>query len=181
MDPIRPAPEIDIRTGLPILGNQGGTGYLSGPAIRPVTVQDIYEISRFVDVPFVGVGGVSSACDVVEIVMAGATCVGMVAASLLKGHSIVDRVAKEPRQLLAKLDVEDINIARWLTHREVLQFSTKYELRSRIDYDLCDCCKLCSKVCFVRAITDTGERVVANRKRFVSCALCASMCSAETV
>ena len=56
-----------------------------------------------------------------------------------------------------------------------------YELRSRIDYDLCSYCKLCSKVCFVRAITDTGERVVANRERCVGCGLCASVCPVEAI
>lgn len=63
MDSIGPALEIDIETGLPTLDSQEGTGYLSGTAIRPVTVKYIYEISRFVDVPVVGVGGVSSARD----------------------------------------------------------------------------------------------------------------------
>lgn len=181
MDSIGPVLEIDIRTGLPILGSQDGTGYLSGTAIRPVTVKYIYEISRFVDVPVVGVGGVGSARDVVEMVMAGATCVGMVAAPLLKGLGIFDRVAKDLRQLLTKLDVNDINAVRGLTHRKVQQSSMRYELRSRIDYDLCNYCKLCSKVCFVRAITDTGERVVANRERCVSCGLCASVCPVEAI
>lgn len=181
MDSIGPVLEIDIRTGLPILGSQDGTGYLSGTAIRPVTVKYIYEISRFVDVPVVGVGGVSSARDVVEMVMAGATCVGMVAAPLLKGLGVFDRVAEDLQQLLAKLDVSDVNTIRGLTHRKVQEQSMRYELRSQIDYDLCTYCKLCSKVCFVRAITDTAERVVANRERCVSCGLCASVCPVEAI
>ena len=119
MEPKRPVREIDIRTALPILGSQDGTGYLSGTAIRPVTVKYIYEISRFVDVPVVGVGGVSSARDVIEMVMAGVTCVSMVVAQLLKGLGTFDHVAKELHQLLAKLDMNDINIALGLTHRKV--------------------------------------------------------------
>ena len=181
MDSIGPALEIDIETGLPTLGSQDGTGYLSGTAIRPVTVKYIYEISRFVDVPVVGVGGVSNARDVVEMVMAGATCVGMVAAPLLKGLGVFDRVAANLRELLVKLGVNDINEIRGLAHRRLREFTMSYELRSQIDYDLCNYCKLCPMVCFVRAITDTGEKVVADRTRCVSCGLCASVCPVAAI
>jgi dihydroorotate dehydrogenase/Pyruvate/2-oxoacid:ferredoxin oxidoreductase delta subunit len=176
MDSIGPCLEVDINTGLPTLGSQDGTGYLSGTAIRPVTVKYIYEISRFVDIPVVGVGGVSSARDVIEMVMVGATCVGMVAAPLLRGLGIFDRLAADLRELLAKLGSADINALRGLTHRRLREFEMSYEQRSEIDYDLCNYCKLCSKVCFVRAITDTGEKVVSDRSRCLSCGLCASVC-----
>jgi dihydroorotate dehydrogenase (NAD+) catalytic subunit len=181
MDSIGPCLEVDIETGLPTLGSQDGTGYLSGTAIRPVTVKYIYEISRFVDVPVVAVGGVNSARDVAEMVMVGATCVGMVAAPLLKGLAVFDRVAADLRKLLAKLGVDDINALRGLTHRRLRGFEMSYEFRSRIDYDLCTYCKLCSKVCFVRAITDTGEKVVSDRSRCVSCGLCASVCPVSAI
>jgi dihydroorotate dehydrogenase (fumarate) len=181
MDSIGPVLEIDIETGMPTLGSQDGTGYLSGTAIRPVTVKYIYEISRFVDVPVVGVGGVSSARDVIEMVMVGATCVGMVAAPLLRGLGVFDRVAGDLRKLLAKLGVQDINAIRGLTHHRLREFSIDYERRSQIDYDLCNYCRLCAKVCFVRAITDTGERVLADRSRCVSCGLCASVCPVAAI
>ncbi|KPL20397.1 MAG: hypothetical protein AMJ93_12055 [Anaerolineae bacterium SM23_84] len=181
MDSIGPVLEIDIETGMPTLGSQDGTGYLSGTAIRPVTVKYIYEISRFVDVPVVGVGGVNSARDVVEMVMVGATCVGMVAAPLLRGLGVFDRVAGDLRKLLGKLGVQDINAIRGLTHRRLREFSINYDRRSQIDYDLCNYCRLCAKVCFVRAITDTGEKVLADRSRCVSCGLCASVCPVAAI
>jgi dihydroorotate dehydrogenase/NAD-dependent dihydropyrimidine dehydrogenase PreA subunit len=181
MDSIGPVLEIDINTGLPVLGSQDGTGYLSGMSIRPVTVKYIYEISRFVDLPVVGVGGVSNARDVVEMTMAGATIVGMVAAPLLKGLVVFDRVAADLRKLLAEMGIADIGQVRGLTHRRLRDFAMSYELRSHIDYDLCTYCKLCSKVCFVRAITDNGERVVSDRARCVSCGLCASVCPVEAI
>ena len=181
MDSIGPVLEIDIETGMPTLGSQDGTGYLSGTAIRPVTVKYIYEISRFVDVPVVGVGGVNSARDVVEMVMVGATCVGMVAAPLLRGLGVFDRVAGDLRKLLGKLGVQDINAIRGLTHRRLREFSINYDRRSQIDYDLCNYCRLCAKICFVRAITDTGEKVLADRSRCVSCGLCASVCPVAAI
>jgi len=176
MDSIGPALEVNIDTGMPTLGSQDGTGYLSGMAIRPVTVKYIYEIARFVNVPVVGVGGVSSARDVLEMTMVGATCVGMVAAPLLRGLEVFDRVAKELGQLLAERGINDISAVRGLTHRRLRDYRCQYELRSKIDHDLCNYCRLCAKVCFASAITDTGDKVVADRARCVSCGLCASVC-----
>lgn len=181
MDSIGPALEIDIHTGLPTLGSQDGTGYLSGMAIRPITVKYIHEIARLVNVPVVGVGGVSNARDVVEMLMVGATVVGLVAAPLLKGLEILDRIAEDLTKLLGSLGATDVAAVRGLTHRRLREFSMRYELRSQINYELCTYCKLCSKVCFVRAITDTGERVVTDRARCVSCGLCASVCPVSAI
>lgn len=64
---------IDVDVALPVLANV--TGGLSGPAIRPVGVRCAWELSGALDVPVVGVGGVTSARDVVEYLMAGASAV----------------------------------------------------------------------------------------------------------
>lgn len=64
---------IDVDVARPILANK--TGGLSGPAIRPVGVRCIYELAGRLDVPLVGVGGVTTARDVVEYLMAGAVAV----------------------------------------------------------------------------------------------------------
>lgn len=64
---------IDLRTGKPILAN--GTGGLSGPAIKPVAVRCVYQCARAVNIPIIGVGGISSAEDVLEFILAGASAV----------------------------------------------------------------------------------------------------------
>jgi dihydropyrimidine dehydrogenase (NAD+) subunit PreA len=85
-------------------------------------------------------------------------------------------VADDLRKLLSELGVDDVNALRGFTHRQVRDFQMRYALHSGIDYELCTYCKLCSKVCFVRAITDTGEKVLTDRSRCVGCGLCASIC-----
>jgi dihydroorotate dehydrogenase (NAD+) catalytic subunit len=64
---------IDINTRRPRLNY--GTGGLSGPAIRPIAVRMVYEVARAVDVPLIGMGGIASATDALEFIIAGATAV----------------------------------------------------------------------------------------------------------
>ena len=64
---------IDIYSRKPVLGNV--TGGLSGPAIKPVALYMVYEVSKIVDIPVIGCGGISTAADALEFIMAGATAV----------------------------------------------------------------------------------------------------------
>lgn len=64
---------IDLKTRRPALG--GVKGGLSGPAIKPVAVRIVYEVSQRVNVPVIGMGGIQSAADVLEFLMAGASAV----------------------------------------------------------------------------------------------------------
>ncbi len=74
------AMRIDLRTRKPILAN--AMGGLSGPAVFPVALRMVYQTARAVKIPVVGMGGVSSAEDVLEMMMAGAAAVEVGAANL---------------------------------------------------------------------------------------------------
>jgi len=70
-----PAMAIDIETRRPRLANV--TGGLSGPALKPLAVRLVYEARRAVIVPIIGMGGISSAADAIEFILAGANAVGV--------------------------------------------------------------------------------------------------------
>ena len=72
---------IDLKTRRPILANT--TGGLSGPAVFPVALRMVYQVAHAVSVPVVGMGGVTTAEDVLEMMMAGATAVEVGAANLV--------------------------------------------------------------------------------------------------
>ena len=74
------AMRIDLKTRRPILANV--TGGLSGPAIFPVALRMVYQVARAVKIPVVGIGGVSSAEQVIEMMLAGAVAVEVGAANL---------------------------------------------------------------------------------------------------
>ena len=72
---------IDLRTKKPIIANK--MGGFSGSAIFPVAVRMVYQVANAVKIPVVGMGGVSSAEDVIEMMLAGATAVEVGAANLV--------------------------------------------------------------------------------------------------
>jgi dihydroorotate dehydrogenase (NAD+) catalytic subunit len=72
---------IDVETRRPRLSNV--MGGLSGPAIRPIAVRMVYECSRRVRIPVIGIGGITSAADVLEFIIAGATAVQVGTASFV--------------------------------------------------------------------------------------------------
>ncbi len=71
---------IDLKTKKPVIANK--MGGFSGPAIFPVAVRMVYQVAHAVDIPVVGMGGVSTAEDVLEMMLAGATAVEVGAANL---------------------------------------------------------------------------------------------------
>jgi len=70
-----PGMVIDLKTRKPILSNKKGG--LSGPPIKPIAVRCVYDIFSSVKIPIIGVGGVSTPEDAIEMILAGATCVGV--------------------------------------------------------------------------------------------------------
>lgn len=85
---------IDLRTGKPLLGNI--TGGLSGPAVFPVALRMVSQVAEAVDVPIIGMGGVSSAENVIEMMMAGATAVAIGSENLRNPYACRDIIRALP-------------------------------------------------------------------------------------
>lgn len=79
---------IDYRTRRPILGNN--TGGLSGPAIKPVALRMVAEVSQMVDLPLIGVGGIMNGQDAIEFLIAGASAIEIGTASLIRPTACTD-------------------------------------------------------------------------------------------
>ncbi len=85
---------IDLKARRPLLANI--TGGLSGPAVFPVALRMVYAVYEAVSIPIVGVGGISSAEDVLEMLLAGATAVEIGAANLVNPYACRDIIADLP-------------------------------------------------------------------------------------
>jgi dihydroorotate dehydrogenase (NAD+) catalytic subunit len=88
---------INLKTRKPIIANK--TGGFSGPAIKPVAVRMIYQVYDAVKIPIVGMGGVSTAEDVIELMLAGATAVEVGAANLVNPYASRDIILDLPRAM----------------------------------------------------------------------------------
>lgn len=97
---------IDINRRVPILANRYGG--LSGRAIFPVALRMVNQVARACNIPIMGCGGVSSASDVIEMMMAGATAV-QVGAENLKNPFASKEIVEELPVLMQKLGIQNIN------------------------------------------------------------------------
>lgn len=97
---------LDLQTGKPILANK--TGGLSGPAIKPIAIRMIYEVSQAVKLPIIGMGGIESAKDVIEFFYAGASAVAVGTANFVD-PLICPTIIEELPELLKKLGFEHIS------------------------------------------------------------------------
>ncbi len=88
---------IDIRRRRPLLGNS--TGGLSGPAVKPVAVRMVYQVAASVDLPIIGLGGISTLDDALEFFMAGATAVQVGTATFANPAAMNNLVAGLPAWL----------------------------------------------------------------------------------
>ncbi|MBO7304194.1 MAG: dihydroorotate dehydrogenase [Clostridia bacterium] len=85
---------IDLKKRAPLLANK--TGGYSGPAIKPVAVRMVYQVYDAVTIPIVGMGGISTAEDVIEFMMAGASAVEVGAANLVNPYACKEIIENLP-------------------------------------------------------------------------------------
>ncbi len=96
---------IDLRTRKPVIANK--MGGFSGPAIFPVAVRMVYQVAHAVNIPVIGMGGVSTAEDVIEMMMAGATAVEVGAANLVDPFAC-KRIIEELPLVMEKYGIENL-------------------------------------------------------------------------
>lgn len=97
---------IDIETGRPILSHK--TGGLSGPAIKPIAVQCIYNISKNIDIPIIGCGGITNWRDAIEFFLAGASAVQVGSVVAYDGIDVLGEIVDGISNYLNKHNIKNI-------------------------------------------------------------------------
>ena len=98
--------KIDLKTQKPVVANK--MGGFSGPAIKPVAVRMVYQVYDAVKIPIVGMGGITTAEDVIEFMLAGATAVQVGAANLVNPFACRDIINMLPKTM-EKYGIKDLN------------------------------------------------------------------------
>lgn len=97
---------LDLKTRKPLLAN--GTGGMSGPAVFPLAVRMVWQVYEAVKLPIVGLGGVSRAEDVLELMLAGATAVEVGAANLVDPWAC-RRIVEDLPRVMQQYNIHDLN------------------------------------------------------------------------
>ncbi|MFZ2358619.1 MAG: dihydroorotate dehydrogenase [Anaerolineae bacterium] len=95
-----PGMVIDAASGRPVLSNK--VGGVSGPALKPIALRAVFEIAQAVNVPIIGTGGVSTGQDAAEMLMAGATVVGVGSAVWRRGGDVFGQINAELAAFMAE-------------------------------------------------------------------------------
>ncbi len=106
---------IDAESGTPVLANR--TGGISGPALKPIALRCVYEIAQAVSVPILGTGGIANGTDCVEMIMAGALCVGVGSAIVSRGERVFSLILEELSLWLREHGIRSLEEVRGRAHR----------------------------------------------------------------
>ncbi len=107
------AMRINLSCGRPVIRNV--TGGMSGPAVLPIAIRMVYQVSKAVNIPVVGLGGISKAEDVLEMMMAGACAVEVGAANLTEPYACKNIIDRLP-EVMDKYGIKNITDIIGISH-----------------------------------------------------------------
>lgn len=105
---------FDIKTGKPIIANK--TGGYSGPAIFPVALRMVYQVTQAVHIPVIGMGGIASGKDAIEMMIAGASAVAVGCQNLIDPYAC-EKIIHEMNEILDEMGIDDVNEIVGLSHK----------------------------------------------------------------
>jgi dihydroorotate dehydrogenase (NAD+) catalytic subunit len=168
---------VDVETGRLLMGSREGYGWLSGPALKPLALRCVFDVARAVDLPIIGVGGISKGTDAVEFFMVGASAVGVCTAAIVKGPAVFGKIVREIERWLEEhgyasvKEVHRLAIRRW----EERAYRTTH-IPPVLDVDTCTGCGLCEASCVYDAIYLVNKKAVLAAEKCYGCGLCVTRC-----
>jgi|TARA_B100001971_G_scaffold72955_1_gene67269 dihydroorotate dehydrogenase (NAD+) catalytic subunit len=106
---------IDINAKKPILANKAGG--ISGPALKPIAIRCVYDIYETVKIPIIGTGGITYGKDAIEMIMAGATAIGIGTGVYYRGIDVFKKVCNEMTAWMKKNKVRNLGEIRGIAHK----------------------------------------------------------------
>jgi dihydroorotate dehydrogenase subfamily 1 len=177
---IGPGMLIDTKTAKPKLGIKGGGGGVTGKAIFPIALWCMHQLSQTLTVPIVGCGGIFSADQVIQMLMAGASAVQLYTAPALKGPAVFKRITTDLQKFFAEnpkyASVSDL-IGLAINKTSEHAFSSPPPI---VIEEKCTGCGVCIQACAfdaIKMVHRTGRKaLVAITNNCVSCNACAGVC-----
>lgn len=177
---IGPGMLIDTKTAKPKLGINGGGGGVTGKAIFPIALWCVHQLAETLSIPVVGCGGIFTADDVIQMLMAGASAVQLYTAPALKGPTVFRRITTGLQRFLTEnpkygsvKDLVGLTLGKTSDH----QFSSP---RPVVVEEKCTGCGICVQSCafdalsMIRRADKTLLAVIADK--CISCNACVGVC-----
>ncbi len=173
---------VDTETGRLLMGSKEGYGWLSGPALKPLALRCVFDVARAVDLPIIGVGGITGGTDAIEFFMVGASAVGVCTAAILKGPQVFGKIANEIDQWLDAHGYDSVEAVRGLATRrwEERAFRTAH-VPPELDVDVCTGCGLCETSCVYDAIHVVEDKARLAPEKCYGCGLCVTRCPVQAL
>lgn len=183
-DTIFPAISFDIYTRLPKVARTIGHWMpeLSGRAIRANAVGYVVEIYRRTRLPIIGIGGVVTWEDAAEMIIAGATAVGVCTAAMVHGPEIFRRLVRGLANFLEEqgIGLEDLR-GSGIQGIQKVNDMARHPLRMTIDPGTCNQCNICMTVCPVQAVRQAEGYNVIVHEECVNCGFCVANCPENAI
>ncbi|MBN2796092.1 MAG: 4Fe-4S binding protein [Clostridia bacterium] len=178
MNSLGPGAVIDLNKKSVTIGVNEGQSWISGPAIKPVALQRVMSIrAHYPDLPIIACGGVSSAEDVLEFILAGADLVQMLSSALIKGRQLYDQIIKDLPRIMDQYDIESIEALRKTSLSLTPQGLGGFPV---IDHEQCILCSKCVNICPEIAMMKDGH-ILNDQDRCIRCGLCESSCPTQAI
>jgi dihydroorotate dehydrogenase (fumarate) len=130
------------------------------------------------DFTVIGTGGIASAEDVVEFLLAGADAVQMLSAAMLRGRDLYEKIIKDLPCTLGRLGFSSI---REVIETPLIQDEIRYEARNpKIDDKRCTLCGLCARICPYFALK-ASVKIEVDAEKCFGCGLCESRCPSKAI
>ncbi len=169
-----PTLAIDIENGgRPWMGSESGYGWMSGSALKPLALRIVDEVVRSVDVPVIGVGGITSGADVVEFLMVGASAVQICTAAITQGPRIYGKLARQLDRWLDEHGYGSVDEIRGLTQKHRARAMTA---PPTLIQDRCIACGKCVTSCVYDALYLKEKAIHIVAENCARCGLCLSRC-----
>ena len=175
-----PSMKVDIKSRSLIYGNSKGFAWTSGPYIKNIALATVYTIKQAEpSLTVIGVGGIQSADDVIEFLLAGASAVQMLSSAMIKGKGLYRKIIQDLPASLEKYgfhSVEEVINTNLINHA-----SFGFGDTPRLNKDKCTKCKTCEKICPYFAITMSEDEPLFNSDKCFRCGLCVSKCPTKAL
>lgn len=174
-----PTMKIDIENRKVLVGSESGEVWTSGPVIKPIALAIVNKIKTAMpDFTVIGVGGIASAEDVIEFLLAGADAVQMLSAAMLKGKDLYEKIVKDLPAALNKFNFSSVEeVVNTSLSKGKIKFTPDNPI---VDDNKCIKCGLCEKICPYFAIK-VEDKVNVDKEKCFGCSLCESKCPKKAI